>query len=424
MGRITKRRDLSQVNGLGSLHLFLESVGCLALDGFLRFFRQYDDNHAIDWNTARRTAGRMSSACTSIFLLSLLLLLVSASARNNHVINFRSFDLFPESAAWDPSAQHFVVGSVRRPSLHSVSDAGLVDALISDPDLPANVSILGVAVDSPRRRVLAVITTGRRSPPFDALAAYDLRSPRVHRIFLSPLAVNSTTVPHRPIVNGIALDHAGNAFVTASLGNFIWKVDVEGTASVFSESPIFQFQPNEVSPNESYSWCGLNGIAYASSGYLLVVQTNTGKIFKVDGVDGRARLVGVGKSLWGAEGIAIRGDGSAVVVSQREAWLLKSNDAWAEAAVYDQVGLDEERFPTGVVVRERNEAYVLYGRANEGMMGRAGVEEFTLEELEWEREKQGEYVWAFVFVGFGLCYFTYWRFQMGQLVRNMNKKTA
>ncbi|XP_068639071.1 uncharacterized protein [Aristolochia californica] len=351
----------------------------------------------------------------SYFLLHLFLVVVPAAARKNHVINFRSLNLFPESAAWDPSAQHFVVGSVWFHSLHSVSDAGVVETLVSDSDLPANVSILGVAVDSVRSRVLAVVIAGRRFPPFDALAAYDLRSRR--RIFLSPLSHDES---HRLVANGIALDPAGNAFVTSSMGNFIWKVDVDGIVSVFSKSPIYQ--STDFSLNESYSWCGLNGIAYAASGYLLVVQTNTGKLFKVDGADGMGRLVLLPRSLTGAEGIAIRGDGSVVVVSQHVAWLLKSNDGWSEAVVYDEVGLDEESFATGVVVRGGNRAYVLYGRANEGMLGKVGREEFSLEELEWEKEKEGEFVWAFVLVGFGLCCVLYWRFQVRQLGRILNKK--
>lgn len=174
--------------------------------------------------------------------------------------------------------------------------------------------------------------------------------------------------------------------------------------------------------NTNYSWCGLNGITYASNGYLLALQTNTGKVFKVDATDGTARLVLLPKALPGADGIAIRKDGTAVVVSQARSWQLKSSNAWAEGVVYDEVKLDEERAPTGVVVREGERAYVLYGSANEGKEGR-DREEFSIEEIEWE-EREGDAVWAFILLGLGLCYFLYWRFQMGQLVKNMNKKRA
>lgn len=110
------------------------------------------------------------------------------------------------------------------------------------------------------------------------------------------------------------------------------------------------------------------------------------------------------------------------MVSQARAWQLKSNNAWAEGVVYDEVELDKERAPTGVVVREGVRAYVLYGSANEGKEGH-DREEFSIEEIEWE-ESEGDAVWAFILLGLGLCYFLYWRFQMGQLVKNMNKKRA
>ncbi|CAN1233855.1 hypothetical protein LINPERPRIM_LOCUS4030 [Linum perenne] len=122
-------------------------------------------------------------------------------------------------------------------------------------------------------------------PIFNALAAYDLQSRE--RIFLSLLpdgeSLDSSS-GSRPVANAIAVDYKGNAYVTNSLGtsegNFIWKVDSQGERSIFSRSPLFTRFPAD------YSNPGLNGIAYLSKGYLLVVQSNTGKMFKVDEVDG------------------------------------------------------------------------------------------------------------------------------------------
>ncbi|XP_010241209.1 PREDICTED: uncharacterized protein LOC104585886 [Nelumbo nucifera] len=358
------------------------------------------------------------SSKTSFFFLLLLLIAAATSvlARKRHVINFQSPNLFPEGVAWDPAAQHFVVGSFNHRSINAVSDAGVVESLISDTELPPNVAFVGLAVDSVHRRLLATIHAIEPFPDYNALAAYDLRSRK--RIFLAPLTNPASS--DRQIANAVAVDYKGNAYVTNSAGNFIWKVSVNGEPSIFSRSPLYTSQ--QVDRDQPYSFCGLNGIAYLSKGYLLVVQSNTGKMFKVNADDGTARLVLLRKDLTAADGIAVRSDGVAVVVSQHKAWLLKSDDSWGEAVVYDEIALDAERFPTSVTIREDNRAYVIYGHVDKGILGEER-DEFSIQELEWAKESEEEAVWVFVLIGLGLAYFMYWRFQMGQLIKNMNKKT-
>lgn len=346
----------------------------------------------------------------------LFLLFAVVIARNHHIINFRSPNLFPEGLAWDPTAQHFLVGSLRHRTISAVSDAGVVQTLISDPSLPENATILGLAVDSRNRRVLAAVHALSPLPPFNALAAYDLRSG--HRLFLSPLP--STDNNRRAIPNDVVTDSNGNAYVTNSDGNYIWKVNPNGESSIFSNSK--RFTEHTVVRNTVYSSCGLNGIAYVSKGYFLVVQSNTGKMFKVDADDGTARLVILNEDLMGADGVALRNDGVVLVVSFNKVWFLKSNDGWAQGVVFDKIDLDEEGFPTSVVVGERDRTYVLYGSVMEGILGNSERESFKIEEVKSPKESEGENVWLYIMVGIGLTYFLFWRFQMKQLVTNMDKK--
>ena len=352
-----------------------------------------------------------------IFIVSAIPTLTHA--RKHHVINFRSPNLYPEGLAWDPSAQHFLVGSFHQRTINAVSDAGIVETLISDPSLPENVTVLGLAVDSLNKRLLAVIHAVKPLPVFNALAAYDLRSR--NRIFLSLLPSDEGSAT-RPIANDVAVDYRGNAYVTNSAENFIWKVNDKGEATIFSKSPIYTAHP--VDRTTSYSFCGLNGIAYVSKGYLLVVQSNTGKMFKVNAVDGTARLVLLNEDLMGADDVALRSDGAVLVVSPvNKLWLLKSQDSWGEGVVYDKIDLDVERFPTSVVVGEKDRVYVLYGHVNEGMMGNSHREFFGIEEIRSGKESEDENVWMYVLIGIGLAYFLFWRFQMKQLVQNLDKKT-
>ncbi|CAI0399156.1 unnamed protein product [Linum tenue] len=174
-----------------------------------------------------------------------------------------------EGLAYDRSAQHFIVGSLRHRSIHSVSDAGVVDTLITDLSLPPNASILGLAVDSVNNRLLAAVHSMAPLPIFNALAAYDLRTRQ--QLFLSLLPDGGAT--GRPVANAVAVDFKGNAYVTNSLGteegNFIWKADSEGNASIFSRSDKFTNPPSTMtcrtanrgstawptSARGTFSWC-------------------------------------------------------------------------------------------------------------------------------------------------------------------------
>ncbi|CAN6675484.1 unnamed protein product [Malus baccata var. baccata] len=365
----------------------------------------------------------IASRPSLISLVAALLIILVAPipslthAGKPHLINFRSPNLFPEGLAYDSSAQHFIVGSIRQRTIHSVSDAGVVDTLISDPTLPDNVTVLGLAVDKLNNRLLACITAMDPLPQFQALAAYDLRTRQ--RLFLAPLP--SDDEGPRPVANDVAVDFKGNAYVTNSAGNYIWKVNAQGEASIFSKSRAFTSQ--RVDPDFPYSFCGLNGVAYNSKGYLLVVQSNTGKMFKVDADDGTARLVLLPEDLNFADGVAIRSDGVVLVVSHKTLWFLKSQDSWGEGGIYDKIALDPEGFPTSVAVGGEDRVYVLRGHVLEGMRGNVEREEFSIGEVMSERESKEDGVWIFVLIGLGLAYFLFWRFQMRHLVGNLNKKT-
>lgn len=363
------------------------------------------------------------SLALSLFLFLILAGPTPSFARTPHVVNFRSLNLYPEGLTWDPSAQHFIVGSQHHRTIHSVSDAAVVETLISDPTLPQNATILGLAIDSIHNRLLALVHSAAPLPPFNALAAYDLRSRR--RVFLSLLDDETPGVItiKRHVANDVAVDFNGNAYVTNSAGNFIWKVDKDGEASVFSRSPVFSESPLAVDPDAPFSECGLNGIAYVSKGYLLAVQSNTGKMFKVNADDGLARRVLLTEDLVWADGIAVRSDGVVLVVSHHTLWFIKSHDSWAEGVVYDKTALNQEKFATSVTVGGEDRAYVLYGRVMEGLLGNSGREEFSIEEVRSKKENEEENVWVFVLLGLGLAYFLFWRFQMSKLVRDINKKT-
>ncbi|XP_009800435.1 uncharacterized protein [Nicotiana sylvestris] len=356
-------------------------------------------------------------------------LIIPSAAKHRHVISFRSPDLFPKSFTWDPKSHNFIVGGTRHQKLLSISDAGVTETLLSDTDLPGNSSFLGLTVDRRNNRLLACIhriPTPTSPSPFNALAAYDLKSRR--RIFLTPLLDNddqnpiaTVTETIRPaIANDVTVDSSGNAYVTNSDGDFIWKMNFAGEASILSRSEVFKSHPVDVTVE--YHKCGLNGIVYTSKGYLLAVQSNTGKMYKVNVNDGTAKTVNLDKDLTAADGMAVRSDGVVVVVSQHRLYYVKSEDNWDEGVVFDEIALDAEGFASSVTIGDRNRVYVLYGHIMEGIMRNADREEFSI--VEMEEENKEDNIWLFVLVGFGLVYFLFWRFQMRRLVQNMDKRIA
>ncbi|KAJ0679538.1 putative transcription factor WD40-like family [Helianthus annuus] len=341
------------------------------------------------------------------------------SASSPHVINFRSPNLYPESLAYDPTAQHFIVGSLNHPTLLAISDAGVVNTLVNDQSLPDTSSFLGVTVDIFHHRLLAVVYN-RSDPSNGALAAYDSRAPHT-RLFLTTLH-DPASSPTAAGANDVTVDFSGNAFVTNSASNLIWKVDRDGKASVLSKSKVFN--KTAAVPDMLHSSCGLNGIAYCTKGYLLVAQSNTGNLYKVDDEDGTARKIRLNRELTAPDGIALRRDGVLLVVSQHKLYFIKSDDSWSEGVVYDETALDSESFATSVTVGAEDRVYVLYGHLKEGILGNSQRDQFSILEVRSEDESAGEAVWVYVLIGFGLIYFLIWRFQMRQLFTNMNKKIA
>lgn len=352
-----------------------------------------------------------------LVIVILIFIVAPTHCRKRHVINFHSPNLYPESFAWDPKSDHFVVGSLRHRLLISVSDAGVVSTLLSDDSLPSNSSFLGISLDPRRHRLRLLAVVHRLSPPFSALASYDL--PTFRQQFLAPL---DGLLPSPIVANDVAVDYSGNAYVTDSANDVIFRVSEQGEATILSRSQVFK--SDAVDHTKPYKNCGLNGLVYNSKGYLLVTQSNTGKLFKVNVDDGTARQVILNKDLTAADGIAARKDGVVLVVSKHKLYYIKSHDSWSEGAVFDETALAEERHASAVAVGADDRAYVLYGHIDEGMMENSERDEFSIVEVVSEVEGKDEKVWIFVLIGFGLAYFLFWRFQMRQLAQNMNKKTT
>ncbi|KAK9281902.1 hypothetical protein L1049_004810 [Liquidambar formosana] len=274
--------------------------------------------------------------CSTKFLL--LLLLISAvpiafiisletAKPTTHVYHYLSTGWLRECSKWDHLNRRFLVsfleggvGQIHVPDNHSPETELQEIPLVKDADLAGNAS-LGLVVDEPRNRVLVVIADviGNR---YSALAAYDLSTWK--RLFLSQL---SGPGDGKSFADDVAVDPEGNAYVTDAKGSQIWKVGVDGKFLSIIKSPLF-------TPKEWYkNLVGLNGIVYHPDGYLLVIHTFSGNLYKVELEEGgEVKLIKVEGSLIFGDGIELLSPTKLVVAGNPSGRLVESSDGWETAS--------------------------------------------------------------------------------------------
>ena len=216
---------------------------------------------------------------------------------------------FPEGVAWDPSRQSLLAGSLTRPALvTAVGRDGVNRTVVSDPELPG---FIGLKVDAARQRIVAVYGNP------NGLAVYDLVTGA--REQLVDLAGGAGSA------NDVALDPAGNAYVTDAGSGAVYRVDLAGHVSTLVRDP-------RLGPA-----IGANGIVWHPGGYLLVGNYTTGHLYRVE--RGRLTEVWLPRPLVGADGMALRPDGTLVVVTNRLAGLPGSAPAVHVLALVGRVAV-------------------------------------------------------------------------------------
>ncbi|MGM1061107.1 hypothetical protein [Saccharothrix sp. Mg75] len=290
-----------------------------------------------------------------LLISSLLVLVALAAPVRAHpspdVVTGRSAALHPEGIAWDPLRHAFLLGSTHRGTVEVVG-RGTTRTLVSDPRM---VSAFGVHVAGGRLYVAhADIGLGARSTPAttyrsSGLGVFDLATGR-------PLHVVDLAIgPGRHSANDVAVDPAGTAYVTDPSSDALYAVDRRGRARVLVRDPRF-----------GSGTIGLNGIAWHPAGFLLTVRYDTGALFAVSRA-GLVTEVATDRALVGGDGIALRPDGSLVVVTNALAapgeaavTVLRSADGWRTARTTARTAPWPDDEPT-TVTRSPHGEYVVDG---------------------------------------------------------------
>ncbi|KAJ4957086.1 hypothetical protein NE237_013869 [Protea cynaroides] len=309
-------------------------------------------------------AAPSSSFCSAKFLLVIFLVsaiplalvislerrIKSDSYRDNY--EYHSLGWFREGNKWDDLNRRFLVSSfdggisqILLPHDHTPGTVLLEQSVLREDDVAGNAT-LGIVIDHPRNRLLVAIADvlGNR---FSAVAAYDLTT--WNRLFLTHLSGRQGD--EKSMADDVAVDQDGNAYVTDAKGSKIWKVGVEGDLKSVIRSSIFH-------PKEWYkSLVGLNGIVYHPNGFLLVIHTSSGNLFKIehlgDQEELQVKLVKlVAGSLIFGDGMELLSPTNLVVAGTPSGRLVESVDDWETAKVVAKYSGPLHRLATAVTIKD------------------------------------------------------------------------
>ncbi|WP_332699687.1 hypothetical protein [Devosia sp.] len=269
-------------------------------------------------------------------------------------IGFTAELAYPESFTFSAKQDAFLLGSVTQGVVAKVDMAGTYTPFIIDDRL---VSTVGLLVDDANNTLwvtnsdpgVGTRTAAPTQGTLAAIATYNATTGEPQAYFdLGALSEGTH------FANDIVLDAVGNAYVTDSFAPLIYKIDADGQASIFAQSPLFFTEQG----------FNLNGIAVHADGYLLVGKYNSGELFRVSIADPTdIQSVELPEALIGADGIHLV-DGEHLLVVQNlgvdRAVELTSTDGWQTATI-SRTKASENSMPTAAAV-VGDDIYVLNSR--------------------------------------------------------------
>lgn len=220
----------------------------------------------------------MKSTKMSIKLITLTITLVLIAntkilAQENIDISINHSGLYPEGISYDNKSASFYLSSVSKGQIIKVNKDGTHSIFINDSDL---ISTIGLKIDSKRNRLIVCNgdpgvgekSSNKTKGQLAAIAIYNLKTGKredyINLAKIAPIGGH--------IANDVTIDNNGNLFITDSFSPIIYKVDINGKASIFLTDQRFS------APAGNF---GLNGLVYHPDGYLIVAKYNTGKLYKI-----------------------------------------------------------------------------------------------------------------------------------------------
>ena len=241
-------------------------------------------------------------------------------------ITFTAEQAYPEGIAWHPAQKVFFVSSVHTGTVGKVSPQGVYTPFIQDDKLIASV---GLALDAKRNLLWVAVADLGASTRSSATTAYKLAAVAAYDATTGERRAYhdlSGLVQGGHMANDLAVDAAGNVYITDSFSPVVYRVDTKGQASVFAQSDLFK--------GEGFN---LNGIVAHPDGYLLVNKYNSGEVFRISTGNGAdIQRVNLPEAVKGADGMLLRDKTHLVVVQNAgndQVVELVSKDGWKTATL-------------------------------------------------------------------------------------------
>jgi sugar lactone lactonase YvrE len=255
-------------------------------------------------------------------LLFFALILFAGSDTPPERIRLKQRDFMPEGIEYDARNARFLLSSLAEGTVFAVADDGTVTPFIEDEAL---ISSVGLEIDEATNRLLVVNADATVSLESEhdgraLLGIYDLATgERLHMVDLGELAPEN-----KHFANDVAVDDAGNAYVTDSLAPLLYKVTPEGEVSILLEDDALLIEG-----------FGGNGIVYHPDGYLIIGISGV-ELYKVPLDAPDQWTVIETDEVVSADGMLLHPDGTLIVASQGSILALTSEGDWANAHVLDR----------------------------------------------------------------------------------------
>lgn len=211
-------------------------------------------------------------------------------------------EIYPEGVAYQPETGNFFVGSTTDGAVFrgSVENSGEMEVFL-EPGSDGRETAVGMKVDEMGRLFIAGGDTGR-------ISVYDATSGSLIRLLETPSAGMT-------LINDVAVTPDGSAYFTDSMRPVLFKVPASGGAVGDVESWI-DLEGTAIEYGEGFN---LNGIAATKDGrYLITVQSNTGKLFRIDTQSKEVMEIDLGgETLENGDGILLDGQTLYVVRNQQ-----------------------------------------------------------------------------------------------------------
>ena len=289
-------------------------------------------------------------------------------------IKFTENELYPEGIAYSHKSKSFYVSSLHYGKIGKVDWKGNYTTFIEDKEI---ISAIGILADEKRNLLYVAISDPGVSVKTAAamkiakLGVFDLTTGK--KKFITNL--DSFGSIKNLFANDITVDKSGTIYVTNSATPVIHKVSQDGLGSVFASSDLWN--------KEGFN---LNGIVCnQEKNYLIVAQSNTGELYKVDIKTKKITKV-ITEPILGADGMVLHKN-ELIVISNSSKKIIKltSTDNWATAKNEGEV-ISEMTFPT-TGTRVNGKYYILNAKLNEIFTPNTKLtSDFLIQEVNFDKK--------------------------------------